>query len=1130
MGLENVFAFCEDRGIASRNRTRKNNDRFLKRGFKLRFETLEERTLLASLATNDLVAFGTEPMVSDSYSIVAPSMQSIQSNDLRLNEIKANPPGSTVAGDKFQYIEIAGTAGLSLSNVYLVMIDGNSPTLGIAKYVANLTGLSVGSNGLLMMKSPTGGHSAASGTTVVTDALFDTPGGILSKLSVTFMLVSATGTFTQGSDYDANNDGELDNLPAGFAVIDNVGWSDGDVGDRVYGGVALTQTQGTPDAASRMVGSTIVAKNAWFNGDLYDIGNLPSQTLYDATRGSTNLPISPNVASITPGASNFVAAQTSSNLRVVSYNIASAESPGLPRSGLDTILQAIGTEIVGGVSRAIDLLALQEVFTQSTTTAAVASLLNTIYGAGVYATGTLNGSSTGGGTVGVVYNTQTLQLLAELGVGTVSTSGQPRQTVRHHFQPIGGGSSTDFYVYNSHWKAVDDQEGRDRRLIEAQAIRANADALGNGKNILYVGDFNVYAGNELAFQTMLGVGNGQAADPVNRIGNWNNNASFIDVFTQAPAVNPPGLLVGGGLDDRFDFQLVTGEFTDGTGIDYRPGSYHSFGNNASVPINSSINNSSSTALSGLANRTTVLDLLTTVTDHLPVVADYTVSTVVNQPAVRFNEVLVNPSDADDSREFIELLRLIPSETLSDVWLIELETDSATARGTVDHALNLSTALFGVNNLLLIGDNYQTSIPYSNVPAATGRFNLSRPSAPGIENSANLLLVSNFTGTIGVDYDANNDGILDSTPWVALLDAVAIAASAEPAYFAGTKVLNSDNSGVVDAIARLPGNIAASSSASFYGGEILDTGTSALDLQFQAAPLRTANFPSGGILTPGFPNAPKAMITSRRVFYNNSTGFGTSGSNNAPTVNPINAIDPSKVALLPGQTTSLSALVLGGQNASSANFTNYSRGLNGIVIDLTQAANLAAIDAASFQFATWSSFPDAIPNFVPVNPAVTVSTFATGGSNGEGRIKLVFADNSIQDSWLRISVLANANTGLAATDVFYFGIARGDVTPNTFFPTLVSINIFDVNQARANQRATGAVVSNVCDIDKNGSVNIFDTNFIRARQGTISLRPFTAPSSQAFLASSVPPLKSKVSLKGFQAFLSELGNEPFERVD
>ena len=61
---------------------------------------------------------------------------------------------------------------------------------------------------------------------------------------------------------------------------------------------------------------------------------------------------------------------------------------------------------------------------------------------------------------------------------------------------------------------------------------------------------------------------------------------------------------------------------DGSGLEYRPGSYHSFGNNGTVPLGHSINESSNTALGGLANRTQVLDLLTTVSDQLPVVADY----------------------------------------------------------------------------------------------------------------------------------------------------------------------------------------------------------------------------------------------------------------------------------------------------------------------------------------------------------------------------------------------------------------------------------------------------------------------------------------------------------------------------
>ncbi len=90
---------------------------------------------------------------------------------------------------------------------YVVMLDGNGATSGTAGYVVELDGQTLGTNGLLMIKSPTDGHSAASGTTVVTDAKFDNAGGILSKNTVSFYLATATTAFVQGTDYDTNNDG-----------------------------------------------------------------------------------------------------------------------------------------------------------------------------------------------------------------------------------------------------------------------------------------------------------------------------------------------------------------------------------------------------------------------------------------------------------------------------------------------------------------------------------------------------------------------------------------------------------------------------------------------------------------------------------------------------------------------------------------------------------------------------------------------------------------------------------------------------------------------------------------------------------------------------------------------------------
>ncbi len=221
------------------------------------------------------------------------------------------------------------------------------------------------------------------------------------------------------------------------------------------------------------------------------------------------------------------------------------------------------------------------------------------------------------------------------------------------------------------------------------------------------------------------------------------------------------------------------------------------------------------------------------------------------------------------------------------------------------------------------------------------------------------------------------------------------------------------------------------------------------------------------------------VQGRQVFYNRSSSsvFGNGSGN------PINSIDPTKVALLPGQT------------ASFSNVTNYSRGLNGIVVDLKDASNLAGISAASFEFATWSTFPDSIPNFVSISPSVTVSSFPGGGVNGSDRLKLEFANNAIQNAWLRVTVLADANTGLPANDVFYFGNARFDVTPTSPFPSQqVTINAFDVNAIRAQQGQNPGVISNIFDVDRNGIVNAFDTNAVRAGHGVSSLRSFMAPSS------------------------------------
>ncbi len=309
--------------------------------------------------------------------------------------------------------------------------------------------------------------------------------------------------------------------------------------------------------------------------------------------------------------------------RVVTYNIL-ADSGGVtePRSGMGTVLEGIGDENVNSVTRPVDVLSLQETTSNTTTVQPLLDILNNIYGANTYAMSPyqakVNGSATSGnGPNALVYNATTLQLVASVGIGTPSSSGAPRQPVRYELRPVGADASKDFYVYVSHCKAGTRSSDMDRRNIEAQLLRSDAATLPAGARILYTGDFNLTASSEPFYQTLTAAGVGQAFDPLNRPGDWDNGASFVDIMTYGAR----------GLHYRDDFICITQNVRDdGTGLQYLAGSYHTFGVNGSLGIGDPINSSSNTALAGLPNRSPVLQALYTASDHLPVVADFEINT------------------------------------------------------------------------------------------------------------------------------------------------------------------------------------------------------------------------------------------------------------------------------------------------------------------------------------------------------------------------------------------------------------------------------------------------------------------------------------------------------------------------
>ena len=112
---------------------------------------------------------------------------------------------------------------------------------------------------------------------------------------------------------------------------------------------------------------------------------------------------------------------------------------------------------------------------------------------------------------------------------------------------------------------------------------------------------------------MIGSGTGQAIDTVNPAGNWTDTSAYVGLMTESATK----------LQYRDDFQFITAPMQNQPGLQLVSGTYTVFGNNGSIPFNGSV--TQSTALSDLSNRSAVLNALTTATDHLPVVADYTVA-------------------------------------------------------------------------------------------------------------------------------------------------------------------------------------------------------------------------------------------------------------------------------------------------------------------------------------------------------------------------------------------------------------------------------------------------------------------------------------------------------------------------
>jgi len=216
-------------------------------------------------------------------------------------------------------------------------------------------------------------------------------------------------------------------------------------------------------------------------------------------------------------------------------------------------------------------------------------------------------------------------------------------------------------VYVTHLKASTGNINRQKRADAIQHFVTSLSSIPSDSFVIFSGDFNLYTSNEEAYQKLINQNNSIVmVDPIDRPcpsfpndgvdyfdpNNYNstyfwNNSSFKDIHTQATrtytsqnnVIDQSGAT--GGLDNRFDFIMMSKNLTTSTTLHYVNDSYKTVGNNGNC-YNTYIANANCTGAWSQNTR----DALHQFSDHLPVIMEIetpenTLSTENLQTAVSF---------------------------------------------------------------------------------------------------------------------------------------------------------------------------------------------------------------------------------------------------------------------------------------------------------------------------------------------------------------------------------------------------------------------------------------------------------------------------------------------------------------
>jgi len=196
-------------------------------------------------------------------------------------------------------------------------------------------------------------------------------------------------------------------------------------------------------------------------------------------------------------------------------------------------------------------------------------------------------------------------------------------------------------LYVAHLKSSTGTANQQTRLQMVQAFTSTLNDLDPNSYVIFAGDLNLYTASEPAYQELLNPDNPITfTDPLDAPGSWQDNPNFAYLHTQSTRLSNAGFGggAGAGLDDRFDFILISENILNSPELKYIDDTYKAFGNNGNC-LNNRIDSPDCDGEYSFELRNNLYWM----SDHLPVIMELETDRVfLTNPTVSIPDLITFP--------------------------------------------------------------------------------------------------------------------------------------------------------------------------------------------------------------------------------------------------------------------------------------------------------------------------------------------------------------------------------------------------------------------------------------------------------------------------------------------------------